>query len=521
MGKPTGFLEYDRETSEEISPKERIKNFNEFHIPLTPEEQKKQAARCMDCGVPFCQSGMLIGGMASGCPLNNLIPEWNDMLYNDNWEHAYARLSKTNNFPEFTSRVCPALCEKACTCNINGDPVSVRENEMAIIENAYKKGLVNDKPPKGKTDKKVAVIGSGPSGLAVADMLNVRGHEVTVYERNDRPGGLLMYGIPNMKLEKHVIDRKIQYMEKRGIKFVLNTEVATGKHTAKSPYPKDDPINACLKNPAQKYVKAEELLAEYDAVVLACGASNPRDIKAVGREAKGIYFAVDFLKTTTKSLLNSGFEDKLFIDCKGKNVLVIGGGDTGNDCVGTAVREGAANVTQLEMMPKLPDTRAENNPWPEWPRICKTDYGQQEAIAVYGHDPRIYETTVKEFIKDKEGNVTAAKCVKLDWQKDAETGRMNMVEIPDSEYIIDCDVVLIAAGFLGCQTYVADSFGVELNPRTNVKTPCPGEYTTNVPKVFTAGDMHRGQSLVVWAIREGREAAMAVDSMLIGYTNLK
>ena len=431
MGKPTGFLEYERETSIEIAPEERIKNFNEFHIPLSLEEQKIQAARCMDCGVPFCQAGMMIGGMASGCPLNNLIPEWNDMIYNDNWEHAYARLSKTNNFPEFTSRVCPALCEKACTCNINGDPVSVRENERAIIEYAYANGLVNDQPPKGKTDKKVAVIGSGPSGLAVADMLISRGHEVTVYERSDRPGGLLMYGIPNMKLEKEVIDRKIAYMEKRGIRFVLNTEVATGK-----------------------------------------------------------------------------------------NVLVIGGGDTGNDCVGTAVREGAKSVTQLEMMPKLPDQRAENNPWPEWPRVCKTDYGQQEAITVYGHDPRIYETTVKEFIKDKDGNVKGAKCVKLDWQKDPKTGRMNMTEVPDSEYVIDCEVVLIAAGFLGSQKYVADSFGVELNERTNVKTACPKSYATNVPKVFVAGDMHRGQSLVVWAIHEGREAAVAVDSMLVGYTNL-
>lgn len=520
MGKPTGFLDYERETSIELAPQERIKNFNEFHIPLSLEEQKKQAARCMDCGVPFCQAGMMIGGMASGCPLNNLIPEWNDMVYNDNWEHAYARLSKTNCFPEFTSRVCPALCEKACTCNINGDPVSVRENEMAIIEYAYANGLVNDKPPKGRTDKKVAVIGSGPSGLAVADMLNGRGHEVTVYERSDRPGGLLMYGIPNMKLEKHVIDRKIDYMKKRGINFVLNTEVATGKAAGKLPYPKDDQITGYLKNPEQKYVKAEELLKEYDAIVLACGASNPRDINAEGRDAKGIYFAVDFLKTTTKSLVNSGFKDGQFVNCKDKNVLVIGGGDTGNDCVGTAVREGAKSVTQLEMMPKQPDERAENNPWPEWPRVCKTDYGQQEAIAVYGHDPRIYETTVKEFIKDKEGNVKAAKCVKLCWRKNEETGRMDMSEVPDSEYIVDCDVVLIAAGFLGSQKYVADSFGVELNERTNVKTACPSEYATNVSKVFTAGDMHRGQSLVVWAIREGREAATAVDAMLIGYTNL-
>lgn len=355
----------------------------------------------------------------------------------------------------------------------------------------------------------------------MADQLIGRGHDVTVYERSDRPGGLLMYGIPNMKLEKQIIDRRIDVMKKRGIKFVLNTEVATGKASAKAVCPKDDQMIGYLKNKNLKYVKAEDLLKEYDAVVLACGAANPRDIKAPGRDAKGIYFAVDFLKTTTMSLVNSGFADKQFVNCKGKNVLVIGGGDTGNDCVGTAVREGAVSVTQLEMMPKAPDTRTPDNPWPEWPKICKTDYGQQEAIAVYGHDPRIYETTVKEFIKDKDGNVKAAKCVKLDWKKNPETGRMTMTEIEGSEYIVDCDVVLIAAGFLGCQTYVAESFGVELNERTNVKTPCPNSYTTNVPKVFVAGDMHRGQSLVVWAIREGREAAMAVEELLLGYTNLQ
>ena len=520
MGKPTGFMDYNREDAEAFSVKERIQNYNEFHTPLSKKDQKKQGARCMECGVPFCQAGMQIGNAFSGCPLNNLIPEWNDLIFKGCWEQAYNRLKITNNFPEFTSRVCPALCEKACTCGANGDAVTVRANEYGIIENAYEQGLAEANPPKVRTGKKIAIIGSGPSGLAAADQLNQRGHSVTVFERSDRVGGLLMYGIPNMKLEKEVIDRKIAYMEKRGIRFVLNTEVATGKSSAKAPYPKDDQITGYLKNPNQKYVKAEDLLKEYDAIVLACGASNPRDIKAAGRDAKGIYFAVDFLKTTTMSLRNSKFADKQFVNCKGKNVLVIGGGDTGNDCVGTAVREGAKSVTQLEMMPKLPDQRAENNPWPEWPRVCKTDYGQQEAITVYGHDPRIYETTVKEFIKDKDGNVKGAKCVKLDWQKDPKTGRMNMTEVPDSEYVIDCEVVLIAAGFLGSQKYVADSFGVELNERTNVKTACPKSYATNVPKVFVAGDMHRGQSLVVWAIHEGREAAVAVDSMLVGYTNL-
>ena len=521
MGKPTGFLEYERETSKAVSPKQRIKNFNEFHTPLSQEAQRCQAARCMECGVPFCQSGMLINGMASGCPLNNLIPEWNDLLYHDNMEQAYDRLKKTNNFPEFTSRVCPSPCEAACTCNLNGDPVSIKENEYSIIENAYRMGYAAAKAPSVRTGKKVAVIGSGPAGLAAADQLNKRGHYVTVFERSDRIGGLLMYGIPNMKLEKQYIDRKVNIMKEEGVEFVVNADVggtkARGIGTALAA--KDDPMEAFLTMETVDYVKAEKLLAEYDSVILACGASNPRDIKVKGRDSKGIYFAVDFLKTTTKSLLDSNFANGKFVSAKGKKVLVIGGGDTGNDCVGTSVRQGAASVVQLEMMPKLPDTRLESNPWPEWPRVAKTDYGQEESIAVYGEDLRIYETTVKEFIKDKDGNVTKAKCVMLEWKKDEKTGRMNMSEIPGSEYEIECDLVLIAAGFLGAQDYVAKAFGVELNERTNVKT-VPGEYVTNVPKVFTAGDMHRGQSLVVWAIREGREAAKAVDTFLMGYTNL-
>ena len=496
MGKPTGFLEYERETAKVLPPKVRIANFKEFRTPLNKEKQKLQGARCMACGVPFCQSGMMIGGMASGCPLHNLVPETNDLVYTGNWKQAFLRLSKTHSFPEFTSRVCPALCEAACTCNLNGEPVSTKENERAIIETAYENGWVTPQIPEVRTGKSIAVIGSGPSGLAAAQQLNRRGHSVTVFERKDRVGGLLRYGIPNMKLDKAVVDRRIHLMEEEGVKFVTNVNVG-------------------------KDIKAEELLKQFDRVILACGASNPRDIKVPGRDAKGIYFAVDFLGQVTKALLDSDFAKVPYELAKGKNVLVIGGGDTGNDCVGTAVREGAVSVTQLEMMPKAPDTRTPDNPWPEWPKICKTDYGQQEAIAVYGHDPRIYETTVKEFIKDKDGNVKAAKCVKLDWKKNPETGRMTMTEIEGSEYIVDCDVVLIAAGFLGCQTYVAESFGVELNERTNVKTPCPNSYTTNVPKVFVDGDMHRGQSLVVWAIREGREAAMAVEELLLGYTNLQ
>lgn len=519
MGKSTGFLEYDRENSLEIEPKERIKNFNEFHVPLSKEKQRTQAARCMECGVPFCQSGMLIGGMASGCPLNNLIPEWNDLIYHGNWEEAFERLKKTNNFPEFTSRVCPAPCEAACTCNLNGSPVSNKENERSIIEAAYENGIAKPKAPSVRTGKKIAVIGSGPAGLAAADQLNKRGHLVTVYERSDRLGGLLMYGIPNMKLEKNVIERKIEVMKEEGVTFVTGANVGATKAAMHPMVAKEDVMAEYLAVEDEKAVKADTLLKEYDSVVLACGASNPRDIKAKGRDAKGIYFAVDFLKTTTRSLLDSKFKDRKCVSAKGKNVLVIGGGDTGNDCVGTSIRQGAKSVVQLEMMPKPPVCRANDNPWPEWPKVLKTDYGQEEAIAVFGQDPRIYETTVKEFIKDKEGNVKGAKCVKLAWKKDEKSGRMNMSQIEGSEYEVPCDIVLIAAGFLGAQDYVAKAFGVELNERTNVKTE-DGEYATNVPGVFTAGDMRRGQSLVVWAIREGREAARAVDTALMGYSNL-
>lgn len=494
MGKATGFMEYEREESAAIKPKERIKNFDEFHTPLSLEKQRTQAARCMDCGVPFCQAGMMIKGMASGCPLNNLIPEWNDLLYNGNWQQAYNRLHKTSNFPEFTSRVCPALCEKACTCGLNGEAVCTKENEKAIIEKAYEEGWAAPKPPKVRTDKRIAVVGSGPSGLAVADQLNRRGHLVTVYERSDRVGGLIRYGIPNMKLEKHIIDRKIEVMKAEGVTFITDANIGEN-------------------------VKAKKLLEEYDSVVLACGASNPRDIKAPGRDANGIYFAVDFLKSTTKSLLDSGLTDGKYISAKGKNVIVIGGGDTGNDCVGTSIRHGCKSIMQLEMMPKPPVDRLPNNPWPQWPKVLKTDYGQEEAIAVFGEDPRVYQTTVKEFIKDKKGNLCKVKLVKLEPKKDEKTGRMMMSEVAGSEYEVDCELVLIAAGFLGTQKYVSDAFGVELNERTNVKT-APGKFATNVDKVFTAGDMHRGQSLVVWAIREGRDAAREVDEYLMGYTNL-
>jgi len=493
MGKPTGFLEYERQEAEAISPKERIQHFNEFHIPLSEEEQRRQGGRCMDCGVPFCQYGMAIKGMTSGCPLNNLIPEWNDLVYTGNWEQAYYRLHKTSNFPEFTSRVCPALCEKACTCGLNGEPVCTKENEKAIIERAYKEGWAMAKPPEVRTDKKIAVIGSGPCGLAVADQLNSRGHHVTVYERADRVGGLLRYGIPNMKLEKHIIDRKIDVMKAEGIQFVTNANVGDK-------------------------IKAKELQKDYDAVVLACGASNPRDIKVEGRDANGIYFAVDFLTSTTKSLLDFNLKDGTYISAKNKNVIVIGGGDTGNDCVGTCIRHGCKSVVQLEMMPKAPDERADTNPWPQWPLICKTDYGQEEAIAVFGHDPRIYTTTVKEFKKDKKGNVVSAVTVQLAPKTDEKTNRTMMLPVEGTEKELPCELVLIAAGFLGAERYVTDAFGVQLNERTNVKTE-EAHFATNVLGVFAAGDCHTGQSLVVKAIKQGRECAKEVDAYLMGYTN--
>ena len=494
MGKPTGFLEYERVEAKAVAPKERIKNFNEFHTPLSEAEQRCQSARCMDCGVPFCQSGMTIKGMTSGCPLNNLIPEWNDLVYTGNWEQAYNRLHKTSNFPEFTSRVCPALCEKACTCGLNGDAVCTKENEMAIIEHAYANGLAGPKPPKARTGKRIAVIGSGPSGLAVADQLNQRGHLVTVYERADRIGGLLRYGIPNMKLEKHIIDRKLNVMKDEGVEFV--TEANIGQN-----------------------IKAKKIMDDYDAVVLAVGASNPRDINAPGRDADGIYFAVDFLTATTKSLLDSDLTDGKYISAKDKNVIVIGGADTGNDCVGTCIRHGCKSVTQLEMMPKAPDVRSESNPWPQWPLVCKTDYGQEEAIAVFGHDPRIYTTTVKEFKKDKKGKLCKVVTVQLESKVDEATGRRMMVPVDGTEKELPCELVLIAAGFLGTQKYLTDAFGVEVNQRTNIKTD-DGKFATNVAGVFAAGDCHTGQSLVVKAIRQGRDCAREVDKYLMGYTNL-
>lgn len=485
MGKPTGFLEYQRKGNPSESPQARIKHYNEFHPRLSRDDRRRQGARCMECGVPFCQSGAVLNGMVSGCPLHNLIPEWNDLVYTGNFTHALERLLKTNNFPEFTGRVCPALCEAACTCGLHGDPVTVKDNELGIIEDAWERGLMSPCPPKARTGKKVAVVGSGPAGLACADQLNHRGHSVTVFEREDRPGGLLMYGIPNMKLEKSVVQRRLDKMTAEGVEFRTGADVG-------------------------KALPAQDLLKEFDAVVLCCGAAQPRDLAVPGRELDGVWFAVDFLKETTRALLDSGLAEGTYPSAKGKHVVIVGGGDTGNDCVGTCIRHGCASVTQLEMMPKAPDQRAENNPWPEWPRVCKTDYGQEEAIACFGHDPRVYETTVADLMGDKDGKLKAVKTVRLG---------PNHQPIPGTEEVHDCELLLIAAGFLGPQDYVPQVFGLERTPRSCVKT-AEGGYATGVPGVFAAGDMRRGQSLVVWAIREGREAAREVDQYLMGYTNL-
>ena len=492
MGKPTGFLEYDRRGNPGQPPLERIKHWNEFHPQLGEEERRKQGGRCMECGVPFCQSGVLLAGMFTGCPLRNLVPEWNDLVYAGNMDHALSRLRKTNNFPEFTGRVCPALCEAACTCGLNGEAVTVKENELAIVEAGYASGAIRPDPPKVRTGKRVAVVGSGPAGLAAADQLNRRGHSVTVFERADRVGGLLMYGIPNMKLQKEIIQRRVDLMAAEGVEFRTGCDVG-------------------------KDIAADGLLAQYDAVILCCGAKKARDLQVNGRDVKGIHFAVDFLTSTTKALLDNGLEKGSYIDAAGKDVVIVGGGDTGNDCVGTSIRHGCRSVVQLEMMPKAPDRRAEDNPWPQWPKICKTDYGQEEAIAVFGADPRRYQMTIKECKADKNGNLASVVAVHL--EPKTENGRTVMAEVPGRSEELPCQLLLIAAGFLGPEDYVADAFGVSRDSRSNIATMAGG-YATNVEKVFAAGDIRRGQSLVVWGIAEGRGAAREVDEYLMGYTNL-
>src|SRR5512139_3722954 len=481
MGKPTGFMEYGREPKHERPPEERVKDWSETHPPYGEDVLREQGARCMDCGIPFCHTGRLIAGMASGCPVNNLIPEWNDLVYQGQWREAYIRLAKTNNFPEFTGRVCPAPCEGSCTLGINEPPVTIK-----LIECAFREGWVEAKPPAVRTGRKVAVVGSGPAGLAAAQQLNKAGHAVTVFERADRIGGLLIYGIPNMKLDKRYVERRVKLLADEGIRFVTETEI--GRH-----------------------IPAERIVKEYDAVVLCGGATQARDLPVPGRELEGVHLAMDFLTANTKSLLDSGLADGSYVSAKGRDVVVIGGGDTGTDCVGTSIRHGARSVTQLEILPRPPDERAADNPWPQWPKTLKTDYGQDESKARFGKDPRSFAVQTKRFVGDEQGRVKAIDLVDVRWEKGPD-GRFGPRDVPGSERTIPADLVLLALGFTGPEKPLPQQLGVKLDGRGNVQVD--ENKMTNVPGVFAAGDMSRGQSLVVWAIKEGREAARAVDRYL-------
>jgi glutamate synthase (NADPH/NADH) small chain len=492
MGKPTGFMEFPRELPLDRQPAKRVRDWDEFHEHADEGMLQNQGARCMDCGVPFCHTGTLLDGMASGCPINNLIPEWNDLVYRGLWREALDRLHKTNNFPEFTGRVCPAPCEGSCVLGINEPAVTIKTIECAIIDKGFENGWVVAEPPTVRTGKKVAVIGSGPAGLACAAQLNRAGHLVTVFERADRIGGLLMYGIPNMKLDKRAVQRRVDLLAAEGVRFVTNCEV--GKN-----YP------------------AGNLRKEFDAVVLCGGATAARDLPIEGRQLKGIYPAVEFLHANTKSLLDSRHADGHYISAAGKDVIVIGGGDTGTDCVGTSLRHGCRSLIQLEILPKPPDTRAPDNPWPQWPKVYRLDYGQEEAAALFGSDPRQYLVQTKRFLGDHEGHVTELHTVRIEWCKD--NGRFVPKDIPGTERVFPAQLVLLAMGFLGPESQLLDQLGVEKDSRTNVKAE-HGKFTTNIPGIFAAGDMRRGQSLVVWAIQEGRGAARECDRYLMNETNL-
>jgi len=492
MGKPTGFMEWTRELPADRQPQERVKDWNEFHLHLEEKTMRDQGARCMNCGVPFCHTGTLINGMASGCPVNNLIPEWNDLVYRGLWDQALERLHKTNNFPEFTGRVCPAPCEGSCVLGINNPPVTIKNIECEIIDRAWEKGTIKAQTPAHRTGKKVAVVGSGPAGLACADQLNKAGHTVTVFERADRIGGLLTYGIPNMKLDKHVVQRRVDLMAEEGVTFVTNCEIG-------------------------KDVSALQLKEEHDAIVLCGGATKGRDLPAPGRELGGIHYAMDFLRANTKSLLDSQHEDDSYISAKDKDVIVIGGGDTGTDCVGTSLRHGCKSLIQLELMPQSPLERTADNPWPQWPRVHKVDYGQEEAAAIFGDDPRKFAVMTEKFEGDENGNLKEIHTVEIEWIK--ENGRMTHKKREGTERVLPAQLILLAMGFLGPEDTVLGELGVERDERSNAKAE-HGLFTTNLPGVFAAGDMRRGQSLVVWAINEGRGAARECDRFLMGATDL-
>jgi len=489
MGKPTGFIEYLRELPVDRAPLQRIDDWNEFHPHLEERRLRQQGARCMDCGVPFCQTGKLISGMAAGCPVNNVIPEWNDLVYRGLWREALDRLHMTNNFPEFTGRVCPAPCEGSCVLGINELPVTIKNIENEIIDRGWDEGWVLPEPPAKRTGKKVAVIGSGPAGLAAAQQLNRAGHLVTVLEREDRPGGLLMYGIPNMKLDKkEVVERRIKLLEAEGIKFLCNATVGEN-------------------------VEPQLLLRDFDATVICTGATQPRDLALEGRHLRGVHFAMEFLTASTRALLNGG-ADHSPIHARGKDVIVIGGGDTGTDCVGTSLRQGCKSVTQIEIMARPPLERASDNPWPEWPKVYKMDYGQEEAAAKYGDDPRVYLTTVKKFVGGADGNLESIVTVEVRWQRN-DKGALVPVEVAGTEQVRPAQLVLLAMGFLGPEQPLLADIGVERDSRSNVQAEY-GRYATSIKGVFAAGDCRRGQSLVVWAINEGRGAAVVCDRYLSG-----
>ncbi|MBD1822018.1 glutamate synthase small subunit [Cyanobacteria bacterium FACHB-DQ100] len=491
MGKPTGFIEFLRELPSELSPIDRTRNWDEFHLPMPEENLRTQGARCMDCGIPFCHTGTVISGMASGCPINNLIPEWNDLIYRGLWKEALDRLHKTNNFPEFTGRVCPAPCEGACVLGIHNPPVTIKNIEYSIAEKGWNEGWITPEPPQKRTGKKIAIVGSGPAGLSAAAQLNKAGHWVTVFERADRPGGLLMYGIPNMKLDKeNVVMRRLNVLEAEGVKFVCNTEIG-------------------------KDVTTEDLLKNFDAVVLCTGATKPRDLSIEGRQLGGVHFAMDFLTANTQAVLDQADPA---LSAQGKDVVIIGGGDTGTDCVGTSIRHGCNSVVQLEILPKPPEERAANNPWPEYPKVYKMDYGQEEAAAKFGSDPRAYLRTATRFEGDESGNVKAIHTVEVEWERN-EQGQFIPKHIPGTEKIIPAQLVLLAMGFLGPEQPLLDAMGLDRDSRSNIKSEY-GKYTTTIPGVFAAGDCRRGQSLVVWAFNEGRGAARECDRYLMGETDL-